>query len=92
MHHRRFLTDVLHDIDLTAVRPPDRVDVLPEHPERGPDPRPVGSWIRASTNPYVNATRSLLINRADVYCESDRRATIARLPTPSSEAFSVPPV
>ena len=29
--------DVFHDVNLTAVRPADRADVVAKHPERRPD-------------------------------------------------------
>src|SRR5215471_1118611 len=43
MHHSRLAADVLHDVDFSALRPSDRVDVLAEHPECRPHPLPGGN-------------------------------------------------
>src|ERR1043166_7668129 len=37
----RLASDVLHDVDLAAPRPTDRIDVRAEHPEGGPESLPV---------------------------------------------------
>lgn len=38
VYRRRACAEMLHDVDLTATRPPGLADVLAEHPEGGPDP------------------------------------------------------
>src|SRR5215472_10008492 len=40
MHLVGLLADVLHDVDLAAGGPADGIDVVTEHPERGPDSLP----------------------------------------------------
>ncbi len=40
----RFAADVFHDVDLAARRPADFVDVVAEHPERGPDSLSIGNF------------------------------------------------
>src|SRR6516164_9807699 len=34
----RFTTNILHDIDLATLRPAYLINILTQHPERGPDP------------------------------------------------------
>ena len=38
--HRRFPADILHDVDLTAVGPVNRIDIVAQHPECRPDALP----------------------------------------------------
>ena len=40
----RLLADVFHDVDLAALGPADRMNVVAEHPESGPDPLPLGNF------------------------------------------------
>jgi hypothetical protein len=40
----RLFTDVLHDVDLAALGPADRVDIIAEHPEGGPDALAFGDF------------------------------------------------
>src|SRR5579875_2956684 len=40
MHNAGLLADVFHRIDLSALLPTHRADILSQHPERGPEPSP----------------------------------------------------
>src|SRR6185369_11693819 len=46
----------LHDVDLSARRPPNRTDTVTEHPERGPDSLPFRR-VDARLDPRVDAER-----------------------------------
>src|SRR5262245_58386733 len=74
MHDRGLATDVLHDVDLAALRPTDRLDVAAKHPEGGPDTLTPGN-PDACFDPTISARKESL------RLESARR--VETLPVPA---------
>src|SRR5450830_307770 len=73
MRDSRLASDVLHDVDLAALRPSDRIDVCAEHPEGGPESLP--AW---DADPCLEAT--VCLREQTLGLEPRRRVATSSVP------------
>ncbi len=79
VNRRRLAADVLHDVDLAALRPSSPVDVSTKHPEGRPDPLPA-RHLDARFEPAVGLREAILRLQA-------RRRVVAREAVGAREAL-----
>src|SRR5712692_7988776 len=78
MHGGRVLAEVLHDVDLTALRPAHFIDVLAEHPKRGPDPPAPGQPYPRLDQPVTHG-HTILADQARGRVSASAVAAVADL-------------
>src|SRR5205823_6370273 len=72
---RRLAANVFHDVDLSAVRPVRRIDIIPQHPKCRPEPLPVGN---------LDARLEPAIRLLELALGLDARGGVLALPVPAA--------